>query len=169
MSENTNNQNNQQQPTTPTPEASGGQGGERTFTQSELDRIVQERLARDRASRSTASDRERDLVEREQKLAEREKAFETQQFNTALERALAAARAKGIKAVLPYLDMDKLSMKDGKITGLDEQFEELKKSAETAFLFEPESVRTTSLTHQYGGEGSDNDAFAAAFKPKGRK
>ena len=95
MSENTNNQNDQQQPTTPTPEASGGQGGERTFTQSELDRLVQERLARDRASRSTASDRERDLVEREQKLAERERAFETQQFNTALEQALAAARAKG--------------------------------------------------------------------------
>ena len=47
-------------------------------------------------------------------------------------------------------------MKDGKIIGLDEQVEALKKSAETAFLFEPEPVRTTSLTHQYGGEGSDN-------------
>ena len=103
MSENINNQNGQQLSTTPIPEASGGQGGERTFTQSELDRIVQERLARDRASRSTASARERDLVEREQKLAERERAFEPQQFNTALERALAAARARASRPFCPTL------------------------------------------------------------------
>ena len=48
MHENTN-QNGQQQPTTPTPEASGGQGGERTFTQEEVNRIVADRLARERA------------------------------------------------------------------------------------------------------------------------
>ena len=36
MSENINEQNSQQQPNTPTPEASGGPGGEKTFTQSEL-------------------------------------------------------------------------------------------------------------------------------------
>lgn len=169
MSENINNQNNQQLPTTPTPEASGGPSGERTFTQSELDRIVQDRLARDRASRPTASDRERDLAEREQKLQEREKAFEARQFNTALERALAAAKPKSVKALMPFLDMDKISMQNGEINGLDEQVAALKKSAETAFLFEAEPVVRTSMSHQYGGEGSDNDALAAAFKPKGRR
>ena len=35
-----------QQPTTPTPEASGEQGGERMFTQDDVNRIVSERLAR---------------------------------------------------------------------------------------------------------------------------
>ena len=29
--------------------------------------------------------------------------------------------------------------------------------------------RSTSMSHQYGGEGSDNDAIADAFKPKGRR
>ena len=48
MSENMN-QNGQQQPTTLTPEANGGQGGERTFTQEEVNRIVADRLARDMA------------------------------------------------------------------------------------------------------------------------
>ena len=119
MSENINNQNGQQQPTTPTPEASGGQGGERTFTHSELDRIVQDRLARDRASRPAASDRERDLVEREQKLAAREAYIECWEH-----------------------------LKDKHL---------------------PIVPRSTSMSHQYGGEGSDNDAIADAFKPKGRR
>ena len=36
----------EQQPTTPTPEASGDQGGERLFTQDDVNRIISERLAR---------------------------------------------------------------------------------------------------------------------------
>ena len=39
-------QNTEQQPTTPTPEASGDQGGERLFTQDDVNRIISERLAR---------------------------------------------------------------------------------------------------------------------------
>ena len=41
-----NTQDIQQQPTTPTPEASGDQGGERMFTQDDVNRIISERLAR---------------------------------------------------------------------------------------------------------------------------
>ena len=48
------NQDTQQQPTTPTPEASGDQGGEKMFTQEDVNRIVGERLAR--AKRETATD-----------------------------------------------------------------------------------------------------------------
>lgn len=83
-----------------------------------------------------------------------QKELEARQFGFALERALAAARPKNVKAVLPFLDRDKLSLADGEVIGLDKQLEALKKSAETAFLFEAEPVRTTSLTHQYGGEGA---------------
>ena len=73
MHENTN-QNGQQQPTTPTPEASGGQGGERTFTQEEVNRIVADRLARERAKAepSPADEREQALKAREAKLDCRE-------------------------------------------------------------------------------------------------
>ena len=41
-----NTQDIQQRPTTPTPEASGDQGGERMFTQDDVNRIISERLAR---------------------------------------------------------------------------------------------------------------------------
>ena len=146
MSENTNNQNNQQQPTTPTPEASGGQGSERTFTQSELDRIVQDRLARDRASRPTASDRERDLAEREQKLAAREAYIECREH----------LKESG-------LNMEYLELVD---TSDPQEFKaKVEKLQQVA---RPENYRM-SLSHQYGGECSGNDAIADAFKPKGRR
>ena len=71
MNENMN-QSGQQQPTTPTPEASGDQGGARTFTQDEVNRIVSERLARDRADRaavpSPADEREQALKAREARM-----------------------------------------------------------------------------------------------------
>lgn len=62
MNDNTN-PSGQQQPTTPTPEASGGHGSERTFTQEEVNRIVADRLARERAKSepSPADEREQAL------------------------------------------------------------------------------------------------------------
>lgn len=146
MSENINNQNGQQQPTTPTPEASGGPSGERTFTQSELDRIVQDRLARDRASRPTASERERDLAEREQKLAAREAYIECREH----------LKESG-------LNMKYLELVD---TSDPEKFKAAVKELQE--VARPQNYRM-SLSHQYGGEGSDNDALAAAFRPKGRR
>ncbi len=72
MSENIN--QNGQQPTTPTPEASGGQGKGRTFTQEEVNRIVADRLAREKAKAepSPADEREQALKAREAKLDCRE-------------------------------------------------------------------------------------------------
>lgn len=75
MSENTNtNQNTEQQSeTTPTPEASGGQG-EKLFTQADLDRIIGERLARERAKAEPSPEdaREADLKAREARMTCRE-------------------------------------------------------------------------------------------------
>lgn len=72
MNENTN-QNPEQQPTTPTPEVSGDQG-EKLFTQADLDRIIGERLARERAKAEPSSEdaREADLKAREARLSCRE-------------------------------------------------------------------------------------------------
>ena len=72
MNENTD-QNIEQQPTTPTPEASGDQG-EKLFTQADLDRIIGERLARERAKAEPSSEdaREADLKAREARLSCRE-------------------------------------------------------------------------------------------------
>lgn len=82
------------------------------------------------------------------------KKLEEQQFNFALERALAAARPRNAKALLNFLDRDKLTLVDGEVIGLDKQLEALKKGEDTSFLFETEPARRTGMTHQYGGEGS---------------
>ncbi len=67
------NQNPEQQPTTPTPEASGGQG-EKLFTQDDVNRIVSDRLARERAKAepSPEDEREADLKAREARMDCRE-------------------------------------------------------------------------------------------------
>ena len=64
------NQDIQQRPTTPTPEASGDQGGERMFTQDDVNRIVSERLARERQKTepSAIDEREAQLKARESRL-----------------------------------------------------------------------------------------------------
>jgi len=67
------NQNTEQQPTTLTPEVSGDQG-EKLFTQADLDRIIGERLSRERqkAEPSPVEAREADLKAREARLTCRE-------------------------------------------------------------------------------------------------
>lgn len=57
-------------------------GNEKTFTQEEVNQIVQDRLARERNKQHTGpdtEDREKDLEKREKDLAAREKAFEIKQ------------------------------------------------------------------------------------------
>lgn len=76
MEEITNNRNVEQQPTTQ-PADNGNKGNERTFTQAEVDRIIKERLERDRAKRapaepSEAEKREAELTARESRLSCRE-------------------------------------------------------------------------------------------------
>lgn len=63
------NQNIEQQPTTPTPEVSGAQG-EKLFRQADLDRIISERLARERAKSepSPTDERKQALKVREAKM-----------------------------------------------------------------------------------------------------
>lgn len=80
--------------------------------------------------------------------------LEVKQFDFALERALAAAKPRNAKALLPFLDRGKLTLAGGEVIGLDKQLEALKKGADTAFLFEADAPASTSMSHQYGGEGS---------------
>ena len=103
MSENMN-QNGQRQPTTPTPEASGGQGGERTFTQEEVNRIVADRLARERAKSepSPADEREQALKAREAKLDCREY-LDAQGYPAALLDVLDSSDTDKFKAAVDKL------------------------------------------------------------------
>ena len=102
MSENI--KQNGQQPTTPTPEASGGQGSERTFTQEEVNRIVAERLARERAKTepSPADEREQALKAREARLDCREY-LDTQGYPAALLDVLDSSDAAKFKTSVDKL------------------------------------------------------------------
>ena len=142
MSENIN-QNGQQQPTTPTPEASGGQGGERTFTQEEVNRIVADRLARERAKAepSPADEREQALKAREAKLDCREY-LDAQGYPAALLDVLDSSDTDKFKA-----GVEKLVKAFPAITG----------------TIRREGWKPGESTHK-GGSGSD--PIAAAFKPK---
>ena len=148
MSEKTN-QNTEQQPATLTPEAEGGQGGERTFTQEEVNRIVQERLTKERSKQESPSDRERELSAREARLTCKEYLLET-----------------GAAAV--YLDV--LDTSDPE--KFKENVEKLKAAnvpRRTGMSMSASSPYRTGMTHQYGGEGPGDDAIADAFKPKRRR
>lgn len=144
MSENVN-QNGQQQPTTPTLEDSGGQGGERTFTQEEVNRIVADRLARERAKAepSPADEREQALKAREAKLDCREY-LDTQGYPAALLDVLDSSDTAKFKA-----SVDKLVKAFPALIGAQRPTFEGWKPGEGSKL-----------------SGGGSDPIAAAFKPK---
>lgn len=53
----------------------------------------------------------------------------------AIENALRDSGAKNIKATMALLDLEKITFKDSKLTGITEQLEQLKGGEDTAFLF----------------------------------
>lgn len=76
MSEATKIVDTEQQPANSTPEANGGQGGEKMFTQEELNRIVSDRLAKERTKLENPTEREKALAARETLLTCKERLLE---------------------------------------------------------------------------------------------
>jgi len=133
---------NGQQPATPTPEAVGGQG-QRTFTQEEVNRIVAERLARERAKAEPSP-----ADEREQALKAREARLDCREY---LDYAKLPA---ALLDVLDTSDVEKFKAAVGKLTA--------------AF---PNVVGSIVREGWKPGEGARRggagpDPIAAAFKPK---
>lgn len=71
--------------------------------------------------------------------------------NSAIELALAGAKAKNPKAVKALLDGDKLELTDEGIKGLDEQLQALQES--DAYLFE-EEAKASNPDPQWGADGN---------------
>ena len=99
------------------------------------------------------------------------KKLEAMQFDFALEKGITAAKPRNAKAVAALIDREKLKYAGGELIGLDKQIEDLKKSEDTAFLFEQEQPKgKTGMTHQNNGEGSPdkkeaaNDALRSIFR-----
>lgn len=91
-------------------------------------------------------------------------------LNSALDVALMSAKARDVKAVKPFLDMDLIKLDGDKLLGLDEQLKTIKTDKD--FLFEPENsggIKLSSgMSHQGGKEGgkegSGNAEVNAAFR-----
>lgn len=146
------NTNPNTEPTTPTPEATGGQGG-RMFTQDEVNRIVSDRLAREReklTQQPQGDEREKALREREEALTARETRYKCEDYLA--EVNLSEKYRADFLDVLDTTDFDKFK------TIVDR-------------LGKPFMVRTVTIgahtpTPPMNNGGSADDRIAAAFKPK---
>lgn len=83
-------------------------------------------------------------------------------LNSALDVALMSAKARDVKAVKPFLDMDLIKLDGDKLLGLEEQLKTVK--TEKGYLFEAENGGgkfNTGMSHQggkEGGSGGDKNA-----------
>lgn len=140
-------QNTEQQPTTPTPEASGAQG-EKLFTQDDVNRIVSERLARERQkTEPTAVD------VREHELRARESRLDCRDFLEGLTKDSKAA--SGITGLIDVLD-----------TSDKEKFQSTVKALLELGAFNPQLEPLKIPKVDYQGAPDPERLIAAAFKPR---
>lgn len=87
--------------------------------------------------------------------------IEQLKFDFALDKELTKAQARNPKAVKALLDRDALKYDKGKIIGLEEQLETLKKNEDSAFLFgsAAPTVQFTTQSQSFQ-QMNDNDARA---------
>ena len=89
-------------------------------------------------------------------------------FDHALERELGKARARDVRAVRPFLELEKLKMEDGgpngidTIAGLEEQLKKVKE--EKGFLFEDEDGGAKPPRFSTGAGGKSEPASDAAIR-----
>lgn len=62
------------------------------------------------------------------------KSYANKEKNTAINQAISNAKGKNAKAILALVDSEKITYKDGKLDGLEDQLKELQKS--DAYLFD---------------------------------
>ena len=124
------------------------------------------------ANEQIAGFKELDLEGVKQKAAEWEQKYnqaaensareiEQLKFDFALDKELTKAQARNPKAVKALLDRDALKYDKGKIIGLEEQLETLKKKEDSAFLFgsAAPTVQFTTQSQSFQ-QMNDNDARA---------
>lgn len=147
MNETINTNQNTEQPTTPTPEASGDLG-EKMFTQADVNRIVSERLAREKAKAEPSA-----IDERENALKAREERLECRDYLEGLSKGGKAASAVlGLLDILDTADSGKFKKTVSALLELgafNPQLEPLK--------IPPVDIR---------GSTSGEDPIAVAFRPK---
>lgn len=86
--------------------------------------------------------------------------YANKEKNTAINQAISNAKGKNTKAILALVDSDKITYKDGKLEGLEDQLKELQKS--DAYLFDA-PVKLDNIPQQDVGP-TDNKNFIAEMQ-----
>ncbi len=158
-----------QQGATTQPEGNGATAPEKptqgkTFTQEEVNRIVSDRLTKEREKTAQATQED----EREQGLKAREANLAKAEFGMAATKAMADLKFTSPSAKRMFLtDLAEkgLSLQDGAIVGFEDFLTEFQASDPEAFMREGEKVPTVTRGTG-GGRTIAADAIAQAFKPK---
>lgn len=140
---------------------------EKTFTQAELDKVISDRLARERAKMpadklKAFEEWQKSQQTEAEKAAEREKEYQAQAArNTELQRELAVLKM-GVKAE----DTEYVIFKVGKMEG---EFSDNLKTflAENTKYTEPETTTVEGMKHKPPKSGDDDGIVAAARKAAG--
>lgn len=163
MAEEANTTDKDQDTTTQNEDNSTAEKLEKTFTQAELDKVIADRLARERAKMppqdklKAFEEWQKSQQTEAEKAAEREKEYQAQQSrNTELQRELAVIKA-GVKAE----DAEYVLFKVGKMEG---EFADNLKAflAENTKYTEPETTTVEGMKHKPPG-GTTTDGVEAAF------
>lgn len=81
---------------------------------------------------------------REEAYLDAKREFEKENRENALENALLGANSKNVKALRALVDFEKVDFADGKLTGLSEQIDALKKECGYLFFDEEEKPKFTN-------------------------
>jgi hypothetical protein len=157
--------NNQDESTQNHEENNTAKKPEKTFTQAELDKVLADRLARER-SKMPAPDKlkaydewQKSQQTEAEKAAEREKEYQAQQArNTELQRELAVIKA-GVKAE----DAEYVIFKVGKMEG-EFSTNLAKFLAENTKFTEPETTTVDGMKHKPGGSSDPAERLIASMK-----
>ncbi len=88
------------------------------------------------------------------------KSYADKEKNTAINQAISNAKGKNAKAILTLVDNDKITYKDGKLDGLEDQLKELQKS--DAYLFDA-PAKLDNIPQKDAGP-TDNKNFIAEMQ-----
>lgn len=81
-----------------------------------------------------------------------------------VENGLRDARAKSVKAVMPFLDMDKITLDENGLNGLQEQVDALSKAENTSFLFDAEPTPSGLTPPPSAPSGDPKPATGLSFR-----
>ena len=92
--------------------------------------------------------------------AEKVQIQQNYEFNGKLETAAKKFGARALKAVMPYLEIEKLKSSKNQDTDIDEAFKSLKEGEESAFLFGSDEPIYNPVLKGGGGGGTDSTLAA---------